>query len=68
MNVIQGGPNPVVVQATDSHAAAEAAKAAAAPAAAAVKAAAKSEATSNGPRYQPHSDGEPRGRRVNVEA
>lgn len=65
MNVIQGGPTPVVTAAAAQLAPSVTTEKQDLPAVA-VKAAAKSEAASNGPRYAPHSDGELRGRRVDV--
>jgi hypothetical protein len=66
MNVIQGGPTPVVTAAPVAQIAPQADVVKDVLPAVAVKAAAKSEAASTGPRYAPHSDGELRGRRVNI--
>ena len=65
MNVIQGGPTPIVTAPVTPTAPIVEAVRDVLPALA-VKAAVKSEAASTGPRYSPHSDGELRGRRVDV--
>ena len=65
MNVIQGGPTPVVTAPVAQVAPVVDVVKDVLPAFA-VKATAKSEAASTGARYAPHSNGELRGRRVDI--